>query len=497
MSTEEAVIAIDVATSGARATVFDIEGNRLVEVRRRYGIITPRPGWAEQDAREWTTAALSVLRGSIEQVVRRVRIVAIGLTGQCPTVVPVDGAGRPVDHGLLYRDNRAYVEALELRNEIGDKKIHELTGHTPAAFHIAPKVLWLRRHKPEVFARAARFLQPRDLVAFALTGQLATDGTHAASTLLFDLRRRCWDAGMFSRLDLDPLLFPPIFGSWEVIGELREPLVRRFGLPGSVPVVLGGADSQACAFGCGIVKPGPVAEMAGSSTCLNSVVDAPLADLAVTHYTHVVPGPFTTETGINTTGAAVEWLASLVYTGRRDRVRDEAYASLDADAAATPAGADGVLAIPVLGDGERNAPDVRAAFTGLSQRHGRGVLARAMLEGTAFAIRAQLDVLRDAGAPVTEIRISGGDTRLDAWNRIKADVTGLPVVVVPDDAASTGVAMLAGLGSGAYRDVDEALARCVRLGPRIEPDRSLGPLYDDRYSAYRTLLASQVVRRPD
>lgn len=501
----EVLLAIDVGTSGARAVVFDLDGHRLLEVRRSYGISTPHPGWAEQDARFWRSAALAALAEAVRQLRGRrvgggtvggaVRVHAIGLTGQCPSIVPIDRRGEPLGPGLMYRDNRAAVEVAELRKRFGDEWIHSLTGHLPAAFHIAPKMMWLRRHRPEIWANDPLFLQPRDLAALALTGTAATDGTHAAATLLYDLRAGQWDSAMLEALGFDPRVLPPIRASGEALGELRPALARRLGLSGSVPVILGGADSQACALGAGVVSPGPVSEMAGSSTCLNSVVSEPLSELLITHYPHVIPGPFTTETGINTTGAAVSWLANLLY-GRPSRgAGSAAYVALDAEAAAVPPGADGVLALPILGDGERTDPDLRAAFTGLSARHGRGVLARAMLEGAAFAIRVQLELLRGAGAPITELRVSGGDTRLVTWNRIKSDVTGLPVRSIPGDAATAGAAMLAGLGAGIYRDVDEAIARCVRPDTAIEPAAASRDTYDQAYRRYVKLAASAVVRR--
>ena len=491
----EVLLAVDVGTSGARAVVFDLDGHRLLEVRRSYPIESPQPGWAEQDARLWRSAALAALSDAIRRLGRGSRIRAIGLTGQCPSVVPVDRSGEPLGPGLMYRDNRATVEAAEMRNRLGEAAIRRLTGHTPAAFHIAPKILWLRRHRPELWARGPLFLQPRDLAALALTGETATDGTHAAATLLFDLRARGWSAEMLSALNLDQALLPPVRASAQVLGELRPALVRRFGLSAAVPVVLGGADSQACALGAGVVSPGPVSEMAGSSTCLNSVVLEPLDEPLITHYPHVIPGPFTTETGINTTGAAIGWLADLLYGGRSSRAGGRDYAALDAEAASVPAGSEGVIALPVLGDGERTDAELRAAFTGLSARHGRAVLARAMLEGAAFAIRGQLELLHRAGAPVSELRVSGGDTRLATWNRIKADVAGLVVRPIPGDAATTGVAMLAGLGAGVYRNVDEAIARCVRMDPAIEPSAPTHDVYDEAYEAYVELAASAVVRR--
>jgi len=496
----ELLIAIDVGTSGARAVAFDLDGQRLLEARRGYPTTQPQEGWAEQDGRAWRAAAI----GSLGDLVRRMtaagagraRVRAIGLTGQCPSVVLVDRRGEPVTPGLIYRDNRATAQARAIRERFGDEAIHRRTGHVPSGFHVAPKLMWLREHEPDRFARAALALQPRDLVATALTGETATDGTHAAATLAFDLRKRTWDPELLDAFSLDPALFPPIHRSDGILGGLRPAIADRVGLAPGIPVAIGGADSQACALGAGVVDPGPVSEMAGSSTCLNSVVPAPLDVLAVTHYPHVIPGPFTTETGINTTGAAVAWLAGLLYGGRSGRPTTADYARLDAEAGAVPAGADGVVALPVLGDGERTDPDLRGAIVGLSLRHGRDVIARAVLEGVAFAIADQLDLLRAGRTTVTELRISGGDTRLESWTRIKADVLGIPIRTVPGDAAVTGVAMLAGLGAGAYRDPAEAILRCVRLEQAIEPDQRWRDRYDAARARYRTLAASDAVRHP-
>ena len=495
MAWTEILVAIDVGTSGARAAAFGVEGNRLLEVRQGYPTESVAAGWAEQDPRAWRGAALSALKAIASQLRARQRIAAIGLTGQCPSVCLVDANGRPVSAGLIYRDNRATAEAAAIRERFGDAAIHARTGHLPSAFHIAPKLLWLRRHEPAAFDQASRALQPRDLVAHALTGEMATDGTHAAATLVFDLRQRAWAADLQEAVGLSPDLFPPVRPSAEPVGELQASIARRVGVTAGVPVILGGADSQACALGAGVVAEGPVSEMAGSSTCLNASVREPLPILQVTHYPHVVPGPYTTETGINTTGAAVAWVADLLYAPRGRRAGASDYQRLDREAAVVPPGADGVLALPSLADGERTDPDLRGAFTGLSLRHGRGVIARTMMEGVAFNIREQLDLLRAGGANVTELRVSGGDARLATWNQIKADVIGVPVVPVPGDAAVGGVAMLAGLGAGQYDDVEDAIRRCVRPGSPIEPDPATRSHYDERFGAWRELAAAGIVRQ--
>lgn len=495
------LVAIDVGTSGARAAAFDLDGRRLLEARRGYPTHSARPGWAEQDARAWRSAAIGALGDLVRRVVadglgRAAEVKAIGLTGQCPSVVLVDGRGEPVSAGLIYRDNRASPQADAIRDRFGDTAIHRRTGHLPSGFHIAPKLLWLREHEPTAFAAARLAFQPRDLVALALTGVAATDGTHAGATLVYDLLRGDWDTDLMDDLGLDASLFPDIRPSAGVVGGLRATLARRVGLAAGTPVVLGGADSQACALGVGVVAPGPVSEMAGSSTCLNAAVPAPLDVLAVTHYPHVIPGPFTTETGINTTGAAIAWLAGLLYGGRNGRATDPDYARLDAETGRVGPGADGVVALPVLGDGERTDPDLRGAFIGLSLRHDRAVLVRAMLEGVAFAMADQLDLLRASDAPVTELRVSGGDARLATWTRIKADVLGIPVRIVPGDAAVTGVAMLAGLGAGVYRDPAEAIERCVRLSPATEPDPGTRVAYVQARADYRGLTESAAVHAP-
>ncbi|HET7027265.1 MAG TPA: FGGY family carbohydrate kinase [Candidatus Limnocylindrales bacterium] len=492
---DEAIVTLDVGTSGAHAAAFDVDGRRRIEVRRSYPTMSPRPGWAEQDANAWRTASLSALRALVAEIGGNRRVRAIGLTGQCPSIVVLDSARRPLLPALIYRDNRAVAEAASLRRVLGEARAHERTGHLPAAFHVLPKLAWLRRHERATFDRAALAVQPRDWLALVLTGEARTDGTHAAATLAYDLGRRAWAADLAGAAGIDVALFPPLGGSADVVGTLRPVVAARLGLPAATPVVLGGADSQACALGAGVVAEGPVSEMAGSSTCLNAVVAHVLPTLGVTHYPHVVGSKLTTETGINTSGAAVGWVASLVYAGRTRRATPADFARLDAEAACVPAGSNGVVALAVFGDGERTAPDLRAAFTGLALTDNRAVLARAVLEGVAFAIRSQLELLASAGAPPTELRISGGDTRFATWNRIKADVTGLPVRVVRGDAAAAGVAMLAGIGTGIYTSPDEAIRCCVRFEPSIEPDPDVARRYTDAHAAWRELAASRVVVR--
>jgi xylulokinase len=484
---DSVLVAIDVGTSGARASAFTTDGAELAEVRRSYPTALPGEGRAEQDAGRWQTAALSALTALVKDLRHDVK--AIGLTGQCPSVVPLDHRQKPLRPGIIYRDNRATAEAAQIRERFGDQHLHQLTGHLPAAFHVAAKICWIRAHEPDVFKATRLFAQPSDYVGLALTGEPGTDWSVAAATALLDLRERRWATELLDGLDLDPKTLPPVKPSWSVIGGLRPALARRLKLSPDTPVIAGAGDSIACAIGAGVTAPGPVSEMAGSSSCFNSVVPEPLADLDITHYPSAVDDHgYVTEVGLNTTGEALDWLAQLFYD-RKPRRED--FARIEHAAAAAPPGADGLLFAPVLGDGERDDPTLRGTAAGLSLRHDRSAWARATLEGVAFGVRARLETLERASAKATELRVSGGGARIALWNQIKADVTGTPVVCVPGDSTAAGTAMLAGLGAGIYRDVAQAVKAAYRPGPVAEPDPRHRGLYDEMYARYLALTESE------
>lgn len=333
-------------------------------------------------------------------------------------------------------------------------------------------------------------------MALALTGQPVTDWTLAGATAMFDITKRCWHPGLLASLGLEPARLPAPQASWTVTGELRPALARRFGMKKAVPVIAGAADSLACALGAGVTAPGPVSEMAGSSTCLNSVVAQPLPDLDVANYASPMgPDGYMTETGINTAGRAIEWIAALAYGGRGGRPRAAGYERLDREAAAVPRGADGLLFVPVLGDGEPDDPRLRGTAVGLSLRHGRAAWARVTLEGVAFGMRVLLEALGRDRDPVAELRVSGHAASLSGWNQVKADVLGVPVLRVPGDATAAGVAMLAGIGVGAYCGPAEAVAVACHPQDPVRPDRVSAERYDALYQRYRDVLASAGTRR--
>jgi xylulokinase len=490
----EVILALDIGTGGARVTAYDATGQLVASGHADYPTFYERPAWSEQNPDDWWTAALAALRQVTAALGKACVVRAIGLTGQSPTTAPFDAQMRPLRRGLLYQDNRATEEAAEWSERLGGRAaVHERTGHDPAAFYIGPKLLWVRRREPEVFARTAVWLQPRDVAVYHLTGQLATDWSHAGSTLLFDIHARAWAADLFETLGLAPGTFPRALAPWAVVGEVAPSVAQQAGLPPNVPVVIGGADSQCCTVGAGVLESSALSDMAGTSTCLNAPVAAPLRDLNIANYCHVVPDQWCTELGLNASGAAFEWLTGIL-TGSTD---DAALAACEELAGQSPPGARGLLFIPYIADGERFDPTLRGGFYGVSLRHGRGDLARAVLEGVAFAIRQHLETMASAGAPVRAIHASGGGARSALWNQIKADVAGVPVVSVASDATSLGVALVAGAAIGVFSSLGEGVARCVRIRQRHEPDVALSDLYDERYARFLQLSLATAETSPE
>jgi sugar (pentulose or hexulose) kinase len=486
---------VDVGTTGARAAAFSLDGRLVAEVRQRYRTRVLWPGWAEQDADDWAEGAVTVLARLAGRVAGRGVISAIGLTGQCPTVVPVDRQGRPVGPGMLYRDNRAAAEAAEMRAVVGAAEYHRRTGHVPEAFHVGAKVLWLRRHEPEVYRRTAYFLQPRDVVLHRLTGMFATDETHANATLFYDLRARRWDEKLLATFGVDPALFPEVLPSWQVAAGLPATVAEQLSLRPGTPVVIGAADSQCAAYGAGLTGPGATSEMAGASSCLNSVLPSPLADQRITHYSYVMPGLYCTELGVNTTGAALDWaVRRLGYEGHEALAADaERHARrlgrLDPVSAAP-------LFLPYLGDGERNDPSLRGAFVGVSDRHDRPALAFAVLEGVALAVAAVVRELQEAGSATGELRVGGGGAHFRLVGQLKAELLGLAVLHLDLDPAGFGVAMLAASTAGMPAEAGQAIAAVVARALVLRPSRAGGPREAVRFEWFSRTRDAAAVHRP-
>ena len=474
------LIGVDVGTSGTRALAVTADGEMVAEATRPHDLLTPRPGWSEQDPAQWWEATKAVLAE-----VARDDVVGIGLTGQMHGSVFLDSAGEVIRPALLWNDQRTAAECDEITERVGAERLLEIAGNPALTGFQAPKIVWLARHEPDNYARVASVLLPKDYVRLMLTGEHATDASDASGTLLLDVRARDYSAAILDALEIPREWLPRVYEGPEVTGTLRDELADELGLPRGLPVAAGGGDNAAAAVGVGVVRAGAVSTSIGTSGVLFAHSDAFAPDPSgrVHAFCHAVPGAWHLMAVILSAGGSLSWW--------REKLGGDAdFDTLVAEAAAVEPGAEGLLFLPYL-TGERTPhldPHARGAFVGLTVRHGRGHLTRAVMEGVAFAMRDGLEIMRGLGVPDDDMRAVGGGARSPLWMQLQADVYGRAVRrTVIDEGPAYGAALLGGVAAGVFADVGEASER-VRLRDEVtEPDAERARRYDELYATYTSL----------
>lgn len=453
----QALVGIDVGTSGVKAiAVSPSNGAVLARAEHGYPLSTPRPGWAEQDPEDWwraTQAALAELG---------VEPAAIGLSGQMHGLVALDSADRVLRPAILWNDQRTAAECALIERTVGLDRLVSLTGNRALPGFTAPKLLWLRAHEPEVYSQIRHVLLPKDYVRLRLERERAIDAADASGTLLFDVAHRRWSDELLGLLELPPDWLPPVFESTEI----------------------GGAGDQAAgAIGVGVDRPGPLSVVLGTSGVVFGVLRRFDADPQARLHTfcHAVPDTWHAMGVMLSAAGAFAWLQQAL---------DAPYETLLAEAEAWDAGSEGAVFLPYL-SGERTPhvdPDATASFTGLTLRHGRGALTRAVLEGVAYGLRDSLELLRAVGVEAGAGRISGGGARSGLWCRIVASVLDLPLErTAVEEGAAYGAALLGGVRAGVFADVGEAVAACVRVTETVEPDPAWTAAYAEGYARFKAL----------
>jgi xylulokinase len=463
------LVGLDVGTTGVKALALSPEGDVLARAEESYELSTPHAGWAEQDPEDWWRAAeraLDALGGETT---------SIGLSGQMHGLVVLDDRDRVLRPAILWNDQRTEAECAEIEERVGLTRLIQLTGNRALTGFTAPKLLWLRRHEPTTYARVAHVLLPKDYVRLRLTGEHAIDVADASGTLLFDVARRRWSQEMLEALELDPAWLPRALESPEVSGETAA----------GIPVAAGAGDQAAAALGVGVDRPGPVSVVLGTSGVVFAALPAFAADpqARVHAFCHAVPGGWHAMGVMLSAAGSLRWLRDVL--GPRG-----GYDELTSAAEEWPAGTEGLTFLPYL-SGERTPhadPHARAAFAGLTLRHDRGALVRAVLEGVAYGLRDSLELLRDLGVDPHEGHASGGGARSVLWLRILASVLGLPIRrTTADEGSAYGAALLGGVAAGVFRDVHEAVATCVRLLDPVDPDPQWVDAYAHGYRRFQLL----------
>jgi len=452
----EVLIGLDVGTTGVKAVAISSDGGLLATAEETYErpFSTPRPGWSEQDPDDWLRAS----RAALERLPEG----PIGFSGQMHGLVALGGDGRVLRPAILWNDQRTGAECAEIERRVGRDRLIELTGNRALPGFTAPKLLWLARHEPETYARIRHVLLPKDYVRLRLTEERAIDVADASGTLLFDVAHRRWSDDICNALEIPGEWLPPVYESTEIAGA---------------------GDQAAGALGVGVIAPGTVSVVLGTSGVVFAVLDRYLADAeARVHvFCHAVPATWHAMGVTLSAAGSLSWLYGVL---------GATYETLEQEARSSPPGTEGLLFAPYL-QGERTPyadPDVRGAFTGLSLRHDRGALVRATLEGVAYSLRDCLELLRELGIEPRTARVSGGGTRSELWLEIVSAVLELPLERTESDAgAALGAALLSGVRSGVFADAAAAVSRCIRVRDRIEPDPALVDAYRDGYRRFREL----------
>lgn len=486
------LLGLDIGTSGAKALLCDGDGRVLATATSEYPLYSPFPLWSEQEPADWWDGAQEALRAVIAQAgVDAGEIVALGLTGQMHGAVFLDERGEVIRPALLWNDQRTSGECEEITERVGAAQLIEIAGNPALTGFQAPKILWLRNHQPERYARVAQVLLPKDYIRLRLTGERAADVSDAAGTLLLDLRTRDWSGEILARLDIPREWLPRVYEGPEVTGTLLPAVAAALDLPTELPVIAGGGDNAAAAIGTGIVRTGVVSSSIGTSGVLFAHSDEVALDpLGRLHtFCHTVPGRYHLMAVTLSAGGSFRWLRDLLRQ-LHPAVQSLSYDALTAVAANVPPGAEGLVFLPYL-TGERTPhldPLASGAFVGLTARHGLGHLARAVMEGVVFSMRDGLEIMRQLGLPLGQIRATGGGGRSPLWRQMQADIYGAEVATLTaEEGPAYGAALLGGVGAGVFVDVYDAVDRCVTVAEITMPDPVAQARYQEVYAIYRGL----------
>jgi len=481
-------LGLDVGTSGVKAILVAESGEIEASATTPLDLSTPKPGWAEQDPNAWWAASVASIK-SVLAARPGTRIASVGISGQMHSSVFLDATGEVIRPALLWCDGRTTAECQEITACVGGElKLRDLASNPALEGFTLPKVLWLRKHEPQAFARLATVMLAKDFIRYRLTGVIATEPSDASATLMYDTARLRWSTEVLDAVGLPHSIVPTVGGSSEVLGNVNADAASATGLPVGTPVVGGGADNACGAAGVGAVTPGEAVASWGTSGTVLAPTAEPRVDPALRAHTfcHVVPGMWYLMGVVLAAGGAFAWY-------REQFVRELAGVPdindrLDKEAASVPPGAEGVTFLPYL-QGERTPhrdASMRGALLGLSLAHSRAHVTRAVVEGVCFALRDSLSILRDVGLAPSQMLLTGGGAKSPFVRRLQAEVFGIHVCTVNrEEGPAFGAALLGAVGVRAFPDLAAATKAMLSRGALETPSAAAHAAYDEPYRRFR------------
>ena len=490
------LIGLDVGTTGAKALLIESGGDVRASVTVEYPTSMPHPMWAEQDPGDWWRASAAAIARLLAQAgVAGDDVAGVGLTGQMVGLVALDDLDEPVRPCIMWNDQRSGPQVEAITELLGFERLMALTSNPVLPGFVAPKILWVREHEPEAYERIAHVLLPKDYVRLRLTGDHATEVSDASGTSLFDVVHRAWSQEMLDALDIPSEWFPTCYESPEVTGSITPAAAEATGLRPGTPVVGGAGDQPAQAVGSGIVEPGLVSVTSGTSGVVFAATEGPAVHpQGLLHsFCHAAPDAWNLMGVMLAAGGSLRWYRDVLGQAEQQIARlmgRDPYELLTAEAAQAPVGSEGLLFAPYL-TGERTPyadPCARGGWIGLTARHDRRHLVRAVIEGVTFGLRDSLELVRGLGVAVEQIRASGGGARSAFWRQVQADVFNTEIVTVNEaEGAAYGAAILAAVGVGVFASVPEACQQLIRVESSVAPIPVHAARYDELYAVYREL----------
>jgi xylulokinase len=481
-------LGVDVGTSGVKAILIDTTGDVLASAVTPLQLSTPQPGWAEQDPDAWWAATAAAIR-TVLAARPGESPDAVGVSGQMHSSVFVDASGDVIRPALLWCDGRTTEECREITERVGGEQcLRDLASNPALEGFTLPKVLWLRRHEPEAFARLSTVMLAKDYIRFKLTGVIATEPSDASATLMYDTARLRWSTEILDAVGLAHSIVPTVGGSSEVLGRVSVKGAGATGLRPGTPVVGGGADNACGAAGVGAIAPGEAVSSWGTSGTVLAPMSEPRVDPTLRAHTfcHVAPGVWYLMGVVLSAGGAFAWYRDQL--ARDLTSTGEANDRLNAEAMSVPPGAEGVTFLPYL-QGERTPhrdASARGAILGLSLAHSRAHVTRAVVEGVCFALRDSVTILRELGVATDQMLLTGGGARVPFLRRMQSDVFGLPVCTVNrEEGPAYGAALLAAVGARAFPDLSAAAAATLQRAPAEPPDAAAHAAYEEPYRRFR------------
>ena len=474
-------IGVDLGTSAVKLLLMDETGDIKNIVSKEYPLFFPHPGWSEQNPEDWFEKSMEGIR-ELTEGFDRSKVAGISFGGQMHGLVALDKDDQVIRPAILWNDGRTGEETDYLNNVIGKDKLSQYTANIAFAGFTAPKILWMKKHEPENFAKIVKIMLPKDYLAYRLSGSFCTDVSDASGMLLMDVKNRCWSKEMMEICGITEEMLPKLYESYEVVGTLKEDVAEALGLSADVKVIAGAGDNAAAAVGTGTVGDGMCNISLGTSGTIfisseNFGVDE---NNALHSFAHADGNYHLMGCMLSAASCNKWWMEDILKTKDFGK-EQEGIQKL---------GENNVFFLPYL-MGERsphNNPDARAMFIGMSMDTTREDMTQAVLEGVAFGLRDSLEVARSLGIQIERTKICGGGAKSPLWKKIIANVMNLKVdVIESEEGPALGGAMLAAVGCGEYPDVKTIAEKIVKVVDSVEPEEELVKKYEEKYQKFRTI----------